>query len=426
MKELTTTSLKKHAAAIHCSGELSLVERKLSNILLLNAYNDLLVKDTHSIPSKHLFTMLGWEDSNNVEGLKSTLKGLMSTIVEFNLMGDGGEVWQAMTLLSSAVLADGECRYAYAKDLAVKFYKPEIFAVINIAVQKRFKSNYALTLYENCVRFIKVGSTGWWDLVTFRKIMGAKSNTYDEFKRLSSFVIKIAMKEINDVSDIRIKVEYKKEKRKVIALRFLISPDSQHALIESNSETIQSDDLYAQLKEMELFKRLRAHGIGERLAFSWMIEEPDLAAKAVDYTEDMDGKGLIKGKTAGYIRRLIETRAHIGESDYERNKIDKLIEQTHQSDLNKKQENKKKRLAEYQKILYQQALKSLSAEQLHELKDKFLLSDEGKHISQTSFDYVKGKFVNQLSQLTFLPWLIKEITPKYSNDDFEEWLKEKV
>jgi uncharacterized membrane protein YheB (UPF0754 family) len=140
----------------------------------------------------------------------------------------------------------------------------------------------------------------------------------------------------------------------------------------------------------------------------------------------MDGKGLIKGKTAGYIRRLIETRAHIGESDYERNKIDKLIEQMHQSDLNKKQENKKKRLAEYQKILYQQALKSLSAEQLHELKDKFLLSDEGKHISQTSFDYVKGKFVNQLSQLTFLPWLIKEITPKYSNDDFEEWLKEKV
>jgi hypothetical protein len=177
---------------------------------------------------------------------------------------------------------------------------------------------------------------------------------------------------------------------------------------------------------MELFKRLRAHGIGERLAFSWMIEEPDLAAKAVDYTEDMDGKGLIKGKTAGYIRRLIETRADFGESQYERNKIEKLTEQTKQTALQKQQENKKKRLAEYQKILYQQALKSLSPEQLHELKDKFLLSDKGKNISQAEFDYVKGKFFNQLSQLTFLPWLIKEITPKYSNDDFVEWLKEKV
>lgn len=426
MKEFTKSSLKKHAAAIHCSGELSLVERKLSNILLLNAYNDLLVKDTHSIPSKHLFAMLGWEDSNNVEGLKNTLKGLMSTIVEFNLMGDGGEVWQAMTLLSYATLADGECRYAYAKDLAVKFYKPEIFAVINIAVQKQFKSNYALTLYENCVRFINVGSTGWWDLVTFRKIMGAKTNTYNEFKRLSSFVINVAMKEINEVSDIRIKVEYKKEKRRVIALRFLITQSSQYTLIENDSETIQSDDIYAQLKEMELFKRLRAHGIGERLALSWMIEEPDLAAKAVDYTEGMDAKGLIKGKTAGYIRRLIETRAHIGESEYERNKNEKSVEQTQQSALQKKKEDTKKRLAEYQKVLYQQALKNISAEQLHKLKDKFLLSDEGKSLSQTAFDYIKGKFVNQLTQLTFLPWLKKEITPKFSNDDFEAWLKEKV
>lgn len=426
MKELTTTCLKKHAAAIHCSGELSLVERKLLNILLLNAYHDLLTKDVHIIPSKLLFSMLGWEDSNNVDGLKGPLKRLMSTIVEFNLMGDGGEVWQAMTLLSSAVLTDGQCRYSYAKDLAVKFYKPEIFAVINIAVQKKFKSNYALTLYENCVRFINVGSTGWWDLTTFRKIMGAKKNTYNEFKRLSSFVINVAMKEINEVSDIRIKVEYKKENRKVEALRFLVLSSPQHTLIESDSETMRSDDIYAQLKEMDLFKRLRAHGIGERLALSWMIDEPDLAAKAVDYTEDMDGKGLIKGKTAGYIRRLIETRAQLGESGYERKKNEEIAEKAQQLARQKNQEDTKKHLSEYQKILYQQALKNLPDEKLQELKDLFLLSEEGKILSQTAFDSIKGKFVNKVTQLTFLPWLKKAITPKFSNEDFEAWLKEKV
>lgn len=426
MKELTTTCLKKHAAAIHCSGELSLVERKLLNILLLNAYHDLLTKDVHIIPSKLLFSMLGWEDSNNVDGLKGPLKRLMSTVVEFNLMGDGGEVWQAMTLLSSAVLTDGQCRYSYAKDLAVKFYKPEIFAVINIAVQKKFKSNYALTLYENCVRFINVGSTGWWDLTTFRKIMGAKKNTYNEFKRLSSFVINVAMKEINEVSDIRIKVEYKKENRKVEALRFLVLSSPQHTLIESDSETMRSDDIYAQLKEMDLFKRLRAHGIGERLALSWMIDEPDLAAKAVDYTEDMDGKGLIKGKTAGYIRRLIETRAQLGESGYERKKNEERAEKAQQLARQKNQEDTKKHLSEYQKILYQQALKNLPDEKLQELKDLFLLSEEGKILSQTAFDSIKGKFVNKVTQLTFLPWLKKAITPKFSNEDFEAWLKEKV
>lgn len=426
MKELAPANLKKHAAAIHCSGELSLVERKLSNILLLNAYDNLLNKDIHIIPTKYLFMMMGWGDSNNVDGLKTTLKSLMSTIIEFNLMGDGGEVWQAMTLLSSASLSDGECRYSYAKDLAVKFYKPEIFAVINIAIQKQFKSNYALTLYENCVRFIRVGSTGWWDLTTFRKIMGAKSDTYDEFKRLSSFVIKRAMDEINSVSDIRLDVEYKRENRKVVALRFLISSSSQHAVIESDYNEMHVDDVLAELKERELFKRLKNHGIGEKLALSWMLEEPELAAKAIDYTEALDSKGHIKGNTAGYIRRLIETRAQINESPYSSNKKCKFNEQLKEVALQKKQINRTKLIDEYQKIQYQKVLKSLSSEQLRQFKDDFLLSDDGKAISQTLFDSNKGKFIDKVTQLTFLPWLKKRITPPFENDKFEIWMKEKV
>jgi Initiator Replication protein len=426
MKDIKKTSVKKHAAAIHCSGELSLVERKLSNILLLNAFDDLLTKDTHTIPSRHLFAMLGWEDSNNIEGLKTTLKGLMSTIIEFNLMGDGGEVWHAMTLLSSAVLSEGECRYSYAKDLAAKFYKPEIFAVINIGVQKQFKSNYALTLYENCVRFIKVGSTGWWDLVTFRKIMGANSETYDEFKRLSSFVIKKAINEINEVSDIRIKVEYKKENRKVVLLRFLISPCPLQSLVENFEDDIQPDNIYSELKKMELFKRLRAHGIGERLALSWMIEEPELASKAVDYTEAMDGKGLIKGKTAGYIRRLIESKAQLDQSVYEREKQQKNIERSEEISEQQKLEYRKKRLIEYKRKLYLESLKKITKEQMLEIKDQFLLSNEGRHVSQVLFDPDKGKFINSVTQLTFLPWLKKLITPNYNDEDFEKWLKEEV
>lgn len=426
MKELAPANLKKHAAAIHCSGELSLVERKLSNILLLNAYDDLLNKDIHTIPTKHLFTMMGWGESNNVDGLKVTLKSLMSTIIEFNLMGDGGEVWQAMTLLSSATLAEGECRYSYAKDLAVKFYKPEIFAVINIAIQKQFKSNYALTLYENCVRFIKVGSTGWWDLATFRKIMGAKSDTYDEFKRLSSFVIKKAMDEINSVSDIRLMVDYKRENRKIVALRFLISTSSHHAVIESNSNAIQINDVLAELKEKELFKRLRNHGIGEKLALSWMLEEPDLAAKAVDYTEAMDSKGKIKGNTAGYIRRLIETGAQLEESAYNVKKNEQINDKKLEYARQKKQNDMKKRLGEYQKLQYQNALKNLSTDQLQQLKDDFLMTDEGKVISQKAFDFAKGKFIDKVTQLTFLPWIKKKITPVFQKDDYDAWLKENV
>jgi len=426
MDHLSSVKLKKHAAAIHCSGELSLVERKLSNILLLNAYDNLTTKDVHTIPARYLFTLMGWSGSNNVEGLKATLKNLMSTVIEFNLMEDGGEVWQAMTLLSSAKLSAGECRYSYAKDLAEKFYKPEIFAIINITVQKQFKSNYALTLYENCVRFVRVGSTGWWDLKTFRKIMGATSDTYDEFKRLSSFVIKKAIDEINTVSDIRVTVEYRRVERKVVSLRFLIISVPKHTLQDREQNNIQADEVVSELKETELFKRLRDHGIGEKLALSWITEEPDLAAKAVDYTENQDDHGRIKGSTAGYIRRLIESKAQIDNSQYNRNKTIKAIEKKQEIICKEKTKILVQRKEEYQKYKYQQALKSISENELLRLKDEFLQSDAAKTINHIAFNSEKGKFVDKIAQITFLPWLKNKITPNFDEDDFNSWLKIKT
>ena len=50
--------LRKHVAAIHIGGELGLLGRKMSNVLLLNAYDDLLTQRTHRLPVVHLRAML--------------------------------------------------------------------------------------------------------------------------------------------------------------------------------------------------------------------------------------------------------------------------------------------------------------------------------------------------------------------------------
>ena len=56
-------NLKKHVAAIHTDGQLSLLQRKLSNVLLVNAYDSLLTQAEHEIDEKTLCVMLGY-DSN--------------------------------------------------------------------------------------------------------------------------------------------------------------------------------------------------------------------------------------------------------------------------------------------------------------------------------------------------------------------------
>jgi len=202
---LPNRPLKKHVAAIHTDGHLSLLQRKLSNVLLLNAYDTLLTQTEHEIDEKTLCVMLGY-DSNDRKPLKESLKALASVNAEWNILGDNQEEveWGVSSLLSHAVLSKGRCRYGYSPALAEKLYNPAIYASINMRIQRKFRSKHALALYENCYRFKTVRSTGWWDLKTFRRLMGVDdSDYYHQFKHLNAKVIKPTVKEINAVSDIQ-------------------------------------------------------------------------------------------------------------------------------------------------------------------------------------------------------------------------------
>lgn len=87
--ELSNEILKKNVGVVHSTGSLSLLERKIVNVLLLNAYDDLLKNRTHSLRVSYLTAMLGWNESNNIADLKDALKKITSTTIEFNLITTG-------------------------------------------------------------------------------------------------------------------------------------------------------------------------------------------------------------------------------------------------------------------------------------------------------------------------------------------------
>jgi hypothetical protein len=307
-------TLKKSVAAIHTSGDLSLLERKTSNVLLLNAYQNLITKRTHKISVPLLCAMLGY-DSHDIEKLKAALRKLASTTIEFNMMKDGKESWKVMSMISFGEIENGVCTYRYDEYLAERLYDPEIYATINMAVQRKFDSGYALTLYENCLRYKSVGSTGWWDIERFRNIMGATAPLYDEFKYLKREVVTKPLAHVNKVSDISLTPEFQKKGRTVTAIRFLIAESQQQSLI-SNDHL----DEYAVIRDHETYKRLIQHGIGEKLALLWVKDEEQRARAVIDYVEEKDKKNQIRGSSAGYIRKLIEDKADIGPTPYEKKK----------------------------------------------------------------------------------------------------------
>lgn len=412
-----TETVRKHVGAIHTSGDLSLLERKTANVLLLNAYQHLLTRRTHKIPVSLLCAMLGY-DSNDVDKLKEALRKLASTTIEFNVMEDGKEAWQVMSMISFGEIKGGVCTYRYDEYLAERFYDPEIYATINLAVQRKFESGYALTLYENCLRYKAVGSTGWWDIERFRNIMGATAPMYDEFKNLSRVVIGKPVEHINRVSDIRIEPEYKKTGRRVTGVRFAVTESPQQSLL-----TNEATDQYTDVREHPTYKRLVEHGIGDRLAIYWVTQDEQRASAVVDYVETKDKKNQVKGTTAGYIRRLIEDKAEVGPTAYERKKQEAEQSQAAKDDGKKRERFLAELEEEYLKHLRTAAIKALTATERHEHAIAWLQTEKGRG-QDADYDPAKADFKTSTNKANFNQvYLRQKIQPTIEEGRFFEWVK---
>lgn len=222
MKKTINDNLIKNSAVIAISNKISLLQRKLFNFLISHAYIFLKEQDTFEIGLNDLKLVL-WFNSKNTWYLKESLKQLISTVVEFNLLGKDKDSWSATALLSSVEFEKGKCIYSFSPVLRKKLHQPHIYAKLKLSIMKLFSSKYSLCLYEIFVDYKNIWQTPIIPLDDFRKLMGIEENQYKEFKRLSARVITPAIKELNTIWGYKVKVEYRKESRRVNALKFYFS-----------------------------------------------------------------------------------------------------------------------------------------------------------------------------------------------------------
>lgn len=289
---LKRETVKKHVGAIHISGKLTLLQRKLSNVLLLNAYDTLQTSASHSIDAKTLAMIVGY-NSNDMDTLRASLRSLAETVAEWDMLGeDGKQEWGVSSLLSYAKLKGGVCEYAYSPVLAQKLHDPKIYALINVNIQRNFSSGHGLALYENCYRFVRTGSTGWWSLDVFRKLMGVDGSAYYEsFKHLNAKIIKTAVAEVNKTSDIIIAPEFRKKGRAVTDIRFTIRENPQLAMFNIDD----SDGLRAS----RVYEALLGQGVSDRLARQWIAEHGDeYIAEKLSYVAGRKAKSSVGYLTA--------------------------------------------------------------------------------------------------------------------------------
>lgn len=258
-KELT---LKKSVGAIQSKPDaaLTLLERKLFNICLFHAYNDLTAQEEHRIHIDSLHKYLGYK-GNNWTKIDHAFDRLQSTKVAWNIFGQSTTTSELASWTRSQMIGvvkwskeTKEFIYTFSKELAKALYRPDQYAIIFLEIQQRFKSEHALVLYEQCIRYkTNLNGTRWFTIKDIRDLLVLDSKCYDEFKVLNNRVLKPAINEINNVSDVFVQMECKKQGRVVTAIKFFVIPKTEYKHLQvtdqQNSNDEQQHDIDDSLKQ---------------------------------------------------------------------------------------------------------------------------------------------------------------------------------
>ena len=137
-----------------------------------------------------------------------------------------------------------------------------------------------------------MGRTGWWDIETLRDIMGlSEIGSYSAFKDLNKHVLKPAIAEVNQVSNIIIEMEYKRTGRAISGVCFLVRSNPQLSF-----EGMQEE---SEIDGTATFKRFLKIHDNKTLARKMIAEfGDDQISKNLDYVEAQMSQGKIRSAPA--------------------------------------------------------------------------------------------------------------------------------
>jgi len=177
---------------------------------------------------------------------KTVCKNLMEVVLEFSSPSNSDVVkegvtgapvtWKARHLVDKVDIVTNKTQmtiyWRFDSELEPYLLNPTRFAQLKLESIAKLSSSASIVLYENCARYkdTESGSTGWKDwkwwvsTLTGMPTTGPRrSKTYDEYRYFSARVIRPAIAEINEKTEITIELDIPKKVGKTVSeIRFLV------------------------------------------------------------------------------------------------------------------------------------------------------------------------------------------------------------
>lgn len=213
---------------------LTLTDRKIYNLLIDNAKQDLAKPVEHSIKKEKLR-----QSRRGDERIDDSIMRLMGAIAHIKTERNGEAATMRVQLLGRNIehdRNDGNFYYTFDPELREVFLNSNVFARLKMNVMLSFSGKYGLTLYEMIEKRINMRKTEMtMSIVQFRGLLGVPKGKLTTWNNLKTRAIDPAVAEVNQLAtDFRVEITGLKTGRSftdVLIRWWRTAPDGEEAAI---------------------------------------------------------------------------------------------------------------------------------------------------------------------------------------------------
>ena len=267
---------------IEAKGKLSLIEQKLFASLISEITPDDEDFKYYEIKISDIAEFMDRKSKSIYDDLKVASSNLRKKEIVIQEKNSNGKSEFLITgLLSSARYQEGEGKIKFRIDPDLKPYLLAIngentpftkYQLVNIL---KLSSSYSIRIYELLKQYLKIRKRTF-EINELRSFLGIEDK-YNRFEAFERRVLKVAVKEINEYTDINIDYKKNRNGRRVTHIEFSIQPstvDKQTEILER----LYDDKEYKQLVEnMNLSDK--------KISRKQIFELYEIACKKTDYLD---------------------------------------------------------------------------------------------------------------------------------------------
>lgn len=239
-------------------GKLTLLMRKSYNVLLYHAQEQGEDLAVYCIRLSELIRNASW-DSNDYSTVKEYLQRMKDTHVEWHsTSADSEKRWGISSLLAEVEIIERnghlDVEYSFGPKIKKRLLDPDVYSKLNLKYQSMLRTNAGVALYEICSRFVNNpgGVTNraewkWWYPVLTGNVESETENI--EYKYFKRDVLKPAISEVSQLTDIQISLIEHKDGRKISEIQFTVARKAQGSL-ELGARPPIDTDLLARIMKL--------------------------------------------------------------------------------------------------------------------------------------------------------------------------------